>query len=191
MVTTPEFVDAVRRQQRAARHTISVTLFVHGLAVAGLTVVNTHYLWKHHPLEVFVPCVVYLTLWLVVRLRGRLTGIGGGREGFGSMALVGLLIAFLFPFGFVAVMFVGSGTLLGLGLTVLGARLRAPRLWGAGIALVALCPFVSLGTFDNHAQFLGPQPGTMVVGVLAVLMLSLAADAYRTERTAAMVPPQP
>lgn len=184
MSAAVEYVDTVRRQQRAARHTVSLTLGVHGLALAGLAVANTRFEWHHNVVSLLVPCAVYLSLWLAVRLRRWFTGIGAGRDGFGVMAVVSLLLVVFFPFGSMAVMFAGPGAFLGLGLAVIGARQSAPRLWAPAIALLALSPLVSLYTLDNHVSFLGPQPGTVVLAVLAVALLAMAGASYRGERAA-------
>lgn len=183
MVVIPDFVDAVRRQQRAARHTVSLVLGVHAIAVGLLAVGNAHFRWRGGLWAVLVPAVVYLVLWLVVRIRQPLTGMGGGRDGFGVMAVLALAVALALPFSWLAVFMVGAGTFLGLGLVVIGARMRAPLLWGPGLALMALCPLVTLGTFDNHATFLGDQPGTVVLTSLTVVLAAASGYAYLTERS--------
>lgn len=184
MTAIPDFVDALRREQRAARHTVSLVLGVHAIAVALLPVANSHFEWRLGWWAALVPAAVYVVLWLAVKIRQRLTGMGGGRDGFGVMAILALVFALAFPFSFVAVLMAGPGTFLGLGLVVIGARLHARPLWGPGLGLMAVSPLVALGTIDNHAAFLGDQPGTLVLAVLSAALAALAGYAYRTERNA-------
>lgn len=184
MTAIAEYVEAVRRQQRAARHTVSLVLAVHAVALVGLTIAHARIEWRFGSWFVLVPAVTYLLLWLVVRIRQSLTGMGGGHDGFGVMAAVALAVALAFPFSLVAILFAGAGTFLGIGLVVIGARMQARSLWGPGVALVVLCPLVELGTIDNHAAILGHQTGTLVLGVLSAGLALLSGRAYLVERAA-------
>ncbi len=180
MSDIPAYVDDLRRRERAARHLVSLTLAVHAGALAVLAVGNLVILWST-PVELVLVPAVYLVLWVVMRVRGRLTGIGRGSDGFGVMAVVALAVQVVLP---IAVMFLGGGTLLGLGLVALAVRAREVLLAVGGVLLIAVYPFVNLYTFDNHAWFLGPRPGVVVGVLLAAALAALAVRAYRDERAA-------
>lgn len=189
MVTVPEYVDALRRRQRAARHTGSLVLLVHAVAVAVLAVGQTDPSSWHRPWQQAVPAVVYVVLWGVVRVRERLTGMGGARDAFGVMAAFAVALALL-PFASLVFLMAGAGAVLGLGLVVVGSRQRSALLWAPGAALLAVSPMARLGTFDNHAPFLGPHAGAVALGLVAAGLLAAAARSLAAERAAlAAVPP--
>lgn len=207
--TLPAYVDQLARRERAARHAVSTPLLVHTLALALVLALDVLLLvrlarttetewsgggWEavaRHPASLLpvLPLVVYLALWVVSRVRTRLTGVGPGHDGWGVMALVSAALLVVFPWGLMALMFLGAVFFLGLGLVVLGGRLREPILWVTGLLLVAVGPLANLGTFENHAGFLGPWP-TQVV--LALLLLGLGAATVaarrRERRTLATAP---
>lgn len=190
MTAIPEFVDAVRRQQRAARHTTSLVLAVNTAGIAALTVVHTRFEWRHQLWTILLPAVVYLLLWLVVRLRRPFTGMGSSHDGFGLMAVIALAMVVAVPFAFAAFFLAGAGTFLGLGLVVVGARTGERALWVPGLVLMAVCPLVQLDVLEN-ATFLGPQPGTLVLTVLTAVLLGLVSLAYLRERATLREPQVP
>lgn len=182
MSRLPDFVDDVRRRERAARHTDSLVLTVHAAALAALTVDRAlgdpGFRWW----SIALPAIVYGLLWVVVRGRERATGMGGGRDGFGAAAVIALALALFFPLSFIGVTMAGVGTFLGIGLVAIGLRRKSPLLWAPGAALVALCPLVALYTIDNHVAFLGPAPGAVVLGLLTAVLAACAVRAYVVER---------
>jgi len=186
---TVTFVDAVRARQRAARHTASLVLGVHAVGVAALTALWAadgpgFSLWP-----ALVPVAVYAVLWVVVRVRARRTGMGSARDGFGVAAVLAFSLTILFPFSMVVYVMAGAGAVLGLGLVVFGVRLRLPPLWASGLALLVVSPLVQLFVVDNHARFLGPQPGTVVLALTAVGLGTLAVASARAERATLRRPP--
>lgn len=184
MTATPAYVDDLRRQQRAARHAASLTLAVHALAVVVLTVHRSVTTGSGFA-EVTVLPGTYALLWLAAHVRGRVTGVGPGRDGFGRCALVALgfvAAVYVVPFAVLPLFFLGAGTFLGLGLLVLGVRARDPLVAVPGVVLAVTYPFVRLYTFDNHLGLLGPSPGTVVGGLLALGLGAAAVVAYRRER---------
>jgi hypothetical protein len=200
----PEYLDSLSRRERAARHAVVVPLLVHTLALAVVLALDVLFLvrlanetrtdWTMAGWEVIaydprtllplLPLVVYVVVWVVSRVRARLTGIGAGHDGWGVMAIVagGLLVTF--PLGSVVLQFLGTAFVLGVGLTVLGARLRDVLLWVPGLVLMVVGPLANLGTFENHAQFLGPWPTQVVLGILTLGLVATTAVAWRREHTA-------
>lgn len=181
MSDIPGYVDDLRRRERAARHTVSLTLAVHAVALAALGVVDLVSRSGVFAPDVLLLPAVYAVLWLIMRVRGRVTGIGRGSDGFGLVAVVALVVTVVLV---LPVAFLGVGTFLGLGLLALAVRARAVLLAVAGVLLVAVYPFVNLYTVDNHVWFLGPRPGVVVTLLLAVALAALAGRAYRDERAA-------
>lgn len=188
---TVAFVDAVRTRQLAARHTASLVLGVHAVGVAVLTV-----LWAGRgPGSLFslwpavVPVAVYAVLWVVVRVRAWRTGMGSARDGFGVAAVLSVALTILFPYSTFVYWMAGAGAVLGLGLVVFGVRLRLPALWASGLGLLVFSPLVQLYVVDNHARFLGPQPGTVVLALAALGLAALAAASARSERATLRQPP--
>ncbi len=190
VVTVPEYVDALRRRQRAARHTGSLVLAVHAVAVAVLAVAQVDWGLASWRWQNLVPVVVYVVLWAVVRVRERVTGMGGGRDGFGVMAAFALALALL-PFGYLLLLLAGPGVVLGLGLVVVGVRQRSALLWGHGLVLAAVSPLARLGTLDNHAWFLGPHAGATGLGLVALALVVAAARALAAERAVLAGAPAP
>lgn len=207
--TLPTYVDSLGRRERAARHAVSTPLLIHTLALALVLALDVLLLvrlttttqtdWSgggwaavtHNPqiLLPLLPLVVYLALWVVARIRTSLTGIGPGHDAWGIMALISLALLVAVPWGYLALMYLGAVFFLGLGLVVLGIRLREAYLWIPGLVLIAVGPLANLGTFENHAPFLGQWP-TQVV--LAAVLVGLAATTLtvwlRERRTIATRP---
>ncbi|WP_250444152.1 hypothetical protein [Actinotalea sp. C106] len=207
--TLPAFLDSLARRERAARRAVFIPLLIHTLALALVLALDALFLWRlahmtegewsgvgwevvaHDPrmLLPLLPLAVYLVLWAVARVRAWRTGVGPGHDGWGIMAIISLGFLVAFPWGSLALSFLGAVFFLGLGLTVLGARMREASLWMPGVVLMAVGPFANLGTFENHAQFLGRWP-TQVA--LSVVLLGLAATTVmvwlRERRTLATVP---
>ncbi|MCC2315466.1 hypothetical protein [Cellulomonas xiejunii] len=190
MQNLPDYLDDVRRRERAARHTDSLVLAVHAVALGVLSVARGMPGSRPGLWQIAVPAVVYGLLWIVVRARERATGMGGGRDGFGAAAVLALALALFFPFSAIAAFMVGPAAFLALGLVALGLRRRSRRLWCPGLALVVLGPLVQLYTVDNHVVFLGPQPGVVVLALLAVLLAVGSLRAFAAER-AVLVGPRP
>lgn len=197
--TLPDYVDELGRRTRAARHAVSTPLLVHTLALAvvlGLEIAfrvrlanETRTDWSgsgwasiaDDPRELLplLPLLVYLGLWVAARVRARVTGIGPGHDGSGTMAVVSLVLLLLFPWGTVVFLFLGPAFLLGVGLLVIGGRLREACLVVPGAVLVVVGPMANLGTFENHAGFLGPWPTAVVE---AALLLGLAVTTVLVRR---------
>ena len=209
--TLSAYVDQLARRERAARHAVSTPLLVHTLALGLVLALDVLFLvrlartteteWSgggwdvvaHDPrtLLPLLPLIVYLVLWTVSAVRRRLTGIGPGRDGWGVMALVSAALLATFPWGLLAVTFLGAAFFLGLGLLVLGTRLREPSLWVTGLVLMAVSPFAALGTFENHAGFLGPWPTQTVLALLLVGLAVMTARARQRERRVLAGAPAP
>jgi hypothetical protein len=204
METIPAYLDTLRRRERAARHAVFTPLLIHTVALAlvlGLDVAflvrlahETRSDWSgggwaaiaHDPrtLLPLLPLVVYVVLWIGARLRTWRTGVGPGHDGWGIMAIVSVAFLLLVPWGLLALLFLGAVFFLGLGLTVLGTRLREAFLWVPGLVLMAVGPLANLGTFDNHARFLGPWPTQVVLGAVTLgLAATTAAAGLRERRT--------
>lgn len=207
--TLPTYVDSLGRRERAARHAVSTPLLIHTLALALVLALDVLFLvrlgrttqtdWSgggwavitHDPriLLPLLPLAVYLVLWVVARIRASLTGIGPGHDAWGIMALVSLALLLAVPWGYLALMYLGAVFFLGLGLVVLGIRLREASLWIPGLVLMVVGPLANLGTFENHAPFLGRWPTESVV---AAVLLGLAATTVtvwlRERRTLAAAP---
>jgi len=184
MATATEYVDAIRTQQRAARHATSLPLLVNGLAMVYLTYLEAAMFGMGD--QVLVPALTYGVLLAVMLVQRQLIGVGVGNDGYGVLALALLALLFV-PFGLAAVFFVGSAFFLGVGLGVLGWRARSAWLWVPGLVVMAVSPLVSLGTLDNHAAFLGGGVGGMVVCTVGLLGLGIAAF-VRERRLAQVVP---
>ncbi|GAB3093868.1 hypothetical protein [Isoptericola nanjingensis] len=208
--TLPAFLDSLSRRERAARHAVFIPLLIHTLALALVLALDVLFLIRlAHTTEIewsgggwavvahdrrtllpLLPLAVYLVIWVVARVRAWRTGVGPGHDGWGIMAIISLGFLIVFPWGLLALSFLGAVFFLGLGLTVLGARMREAYLWVPGLVLMAVGPFANLGTFENHAQFLGPWP-TQVV--MLVVILGLAATTLmvwlRESRALAAAPP--
>jgi hypothetical protein len=184
VTTTSEYVEAIRTQQRAARHATSLPLLVNGLAMVYLTSLEADTYGMSNP--ILVPPITYAVLLVVMLIQRQLTGVGVGNDRYGVLAL-SLLASIFVPFGFVAHYFVGSAFFLGAGLGVLGWRAGSAWLWAPGLALMAISPLVSLGTLDNHAASLGGRVGGMVLCTTGLLVLSVVA--FVRERRIAQVRP--
>lgn len=184
MTTAQQLIDPVQRRRPRDRHLASLTLLVHGLAVVWLAVGDVRFEWRPSGQYMVVPGVTYLALWAVLRWRERVADGGHARDRL-SAAAVALRAAVIFAAGllWMGLYFLGPGAFLGCGLIVVGVWLRDSRLWAPAIALVVLSPLVNLYLVDHNASMLGPQPGTVVLAVLAAILLGLAAVTYRGERS--------
>ena len=183
MTTTAQYVAALRTRQRAVRHATSLPLLTTALGMGFLTYCEVATDWWTFP-QALVPAITFAVLLVGMLVQRQVLGVGTGNDRYGLIALA-LLAALVLPFGLVTFFFVGAGFFLGVGLVVLGWRARDPWLWGAGLALMALSPLITLGTLDNHAAFLGGGTGGLVISTIGLLVLS--AVTFGRERRTVLV----
>ena len=202
--TIPAYLHTLCRRERAARHAVFAPLLIHTAALAvvlGLDVAfyvrlahetrtdSTITGWAivaYDPrtLLPLLPLVVYLLLWIAGRVRAWRTGVGPGHDGWGIMAIVSVVMLLLFPWGSIALSFLGAVFFLGVGLTVLGVRMREAFLWVPGVVLMVVGPLANLYTFDNLVTFLGPWPTQVILAAVTVgLAATTVAVRLRERRT--------
>ncbi|MFF2621117.1 hypothetical protein [Oerskovia jenensis] len=172
MTTTAQYVAELQAQQRALRHAASLPLLVTTLGTGFLAYCEIATDWWVFP-QVLVPAVTFGALFVGMRVQRQVLGVGTGRDRYGLLALI-LLVLTLFP-GPVLSIFLGAGFLLGAGLVVLGWRARDLWLLAPGLGLMAVSPLIALGTLANHAPFLGGREGGSVLVAGVMLLLTVAA----------------
>lgn len=206
--TLPTYLDSLARRERAARHAVLLPLLIHTLALALVLAFEALFYWRLSRVAVsessaigwemvaedprmllpVLPLTVYVMLWVVSRIRASRTGVGPGHDGWGIMAIVSAGCLLLFPVNLFLWLYLGAAFFLGLGLVVLGGRMREPLLWAAGLVLMAIGPFLALGTIGNHATFLGPWPDVTALAILLVGLAATTATAWHRERRTLVVP---
>lgn len=202
--TLPAYLDSLGRRARAARHAVFIPLLIHTLALTLVLALAVLFYWRlahttetewqgvdwevvaHDPrvLLPLLPVAVYLVIWAVARIRAWRTGVGPGHDGWGIMAILSVAFLVTSSWGLLALWFLGAVFFLGLGLVVLGARMREAHLWVPGLVLMAVGPLANLGTFENHAQFLGPWPTQVVLTAVLLGLAVTTALVWRRERRA-------
>lgn len=177
MTTTAQYVADLQAQQRAVRHAASLPLVATTLGMGFLAWCEIATDWWIFP-QVIVPAVAFGALFVGMHIQRQALGVGTGRDRYGLLALVVLVLTF-FP-GPVLSVFVGPGFLLGGGLVVLGWRPRDPWLLAPGAGILVVSPLATYTPFESLAPVVGSREGGLVSA--AVLLLLLAVAAFVRER---------
>ncbi|GAA4372055.1 hypothetical protein [Paeniglutamicibacter cryotolerans] len=130
----------------------SIRFLVLGLGTGALTLL----FGAPDPLSTlssFLPALTLLMLWLVIRIRAAVSGVGVGREGYGVLA--------------------GPAFVLGLGLVILGWRGHENLMWRLGAVMLAASPLARAASCPDgipHCRSLAWSSGDGALGIgMAVL----------------------
>lgn len=170
--------ERTRARVRAQRHATSLPLIVAGFGLVILAQLE----FRQAPLHwssLFFGTVVLLLLYATMWMRRLSTGLGSGRDGYGLVVIVAVVVAIV-PMSFL----LGPAFSLGLGLGILGWRGREPLLWVPGLVVAVISPLAALGTIDNHGDLLGPAPTAAVVAAAGLALMALGIVAFARERRA-------
>jgi hypothetical protein len=115
------------------------------------------------------PTLAFLTLLIVVWVRGRRRGVGLGSDGYVFLAILGALMLLAIP----VTMVVGGATVLGAGLVLLGIRGRDAEMSAAGLTLavvgwLTMRPVSSFGETTDGAILAATGAALVVLGLIRV-----------------------
>jgi hypothetical protein len=166
---------------RAQRHATSLPLIVVGLGLLAIVwlVLRSWGLIMYRPvIAVGILLCLYVTMW-AQRLA---SGLGSGRDGYGRVLVVAVLVVFV-PMS----QLLGPSFSLGLALLILGWRGREPLLWGSGLVVAAISPFIVHGTIDNYVHFLGSNPDAVVMAAAGAVLTAMGILRFARERRTALM----